>query len=356
MLVCFIGFNATSVPIAPLSVDRLIYDSDYVAVLKINAVSETGRGVVRIGEREIPAARRSAQCTMLRPIKGSLPVALTVDFFVAFEGIGYRGITANTTRIVFLKKTKNSFGFTNPHYPSLPASNAETSLKSTVETELSEVAKSESYSVGDRVTAIEALRTMQIAGVTETLKYVFATARPDPVRLTAAQALLIRNDVTPLPEVTGVLMGKRPVEVPTYMVRNLSAAIETGLRNEAAIPELEKLVVSPEADVSRAAATALRNTASKKAMIGLVRALSSPNLETRYFGVIGLGEINADTEWRPIWEDFASKPDKYVDHWRSWAAENRIANTLHPRPDITHSSTQLELKSPPHRRAFLALR
>ena len=331
--ILFLAMDGNGVAVAPLSVDRLIEDSDFIAVLKINGVNETGHSVVQMGNRQIPASQRSAQCTTLRSIKGSLPANFNLDFLLPYDGIGYRGLTTGTTRVVFLRRTKEGVRFTNPQYPSLPASNAASNVNTTtVDAELSDVAKGERYPIGDRVTAINALRTMQLASVTDTLKEVFASAKPDPVKATAAQGLLLRNDVTPLPEVENILMGRKSLEIPNYMLRNLSAAIETSLKNEQAIPELENLVTSPDADVSRAAATALRNTGSKKSLKGLARALSSPNLETRYLGVIGLGEINADNEWRPLWDDFRNTPDKYVDHWRAWVTENQI---LPGSPDKT---------------------
>ena len=50
--------------------------------------------------------------------------------------------------------------------------------------------------------------------------------------------------------------------------------------------------------------------------------LDDPDQWTRYYAVIGFGEITRQNEWAPAFEEFRGNEQHYLAHWRLWAQAN----------------------------------
>lgn len=143
------------------------------------------------------------------------------------------------------------------------------------------------------------------------------------MRLTAAAALLARNDISVLPMAHRVLTNpETPIDDETR--QNLLSAIYEGVSNKKAIPTFTLLLANSDVRVRRVAAMALRNTQSAERIDALVLTLMDNDFEVRYYGVIGLAEITGQDEWHPLMEEFTSKEGYYLAHWKQWAQNEKI--------------------------------
>ena len=70
----------------------------------------------------------------------------------------------------------------------------------------------------------------------------------------------------------------------------------------------------------QAAAHALRDTRSQRALAALILGLYNSDFEVRYYAVIGLAEITGTPQWRPLESDFKARESEYLTYWKSWGA------------------------------------
>jgi HEAT repeat protein len=138
------------------------------------------------------------------------------------------------------------------------------------------------------------------------------------LRLAVAGALLARNDILALPEVESALLHPAPT-APPYLLHNLNYAISEGVKDQAAIPALARLLRASQPETRRAAASALMHTGTAACIPALLSGLSDPDMHVRYYGAVGLAEITGQLEWRPNMDDFMSHEQRYLSHWREWA-------------------------------------
>ncbi len=171
--------------------------------------------------------------------------------------------------------------------------------------------------LGMKVTAVYFLSTSRSEASLKELHS--ALDNPDQeLRVRAAGALLQRNDISALPLAVDALLHGFP-GASEEAIHNLLYAIAGGLSNEKSVPMVVELLKSPDPQIRRATASALRRTGSEKAISALSSLLGDSDLETRYYAVVGLAEITGQTDWRPNMDDFASDQQRYLNHWRDWA-------------------------------------
>ena len=94
------------------------------------------------------------------------------------------------------------------------------------------------------------------------------------------------------------------------------------MKDPKAVPTLAKLVEANNPDINRFAAAALRQTGSSSALEPLSHLLSDPDLKTRYYAVIGFGEITHQDDWAPAFDEFQRHEEHYLSYWRVWAQTN----------------------------------
>ena len=84
----------------PLLIQRLISDSDIIAVANVSEGKPVGIGTVTFQGKAIEARVYNSSATVLRILKGPCPTRLTVEFLVPNEPIGYRRETERIQLIV----------------------------------------------------------------------------------------------------------------------------------------------------------------------------------------------------------------------------------------------------------------
>jgi HEAT repeat protein len=107
--------------------------------------------------------------------------------------------------------------------------------------------------------------------------------------------------------------------IDSYLRLNLASAIRDGVHSEGAVPDIVTMLQTNDPLMHRAAASALHNIGTTSCVPGLVTALKDEDKDTRYYAVIGLADIEEQTDHKPSMEDFDRDPSAYVNYWQAWA-------------------------------------
>jgi HEAT repeat protein len=166
--------------------------------------------------------------------------------------------------------------------------------------------------------ALDALAELRTDLARDVLRRVASTASGE-LRLRAAAKLVARNDIVGLEPVATALL--HPEGLSRNMLLDLAGSLE-GLKNPQAVPTLTKLVKANNPDINRPAAAALRQSGSSAALEPLSSLLDSPDRLTRYYAVVGMGEITHEDKWTPAFDEFQEHEQRYLSHWGSWARAN----------------------------------
>lgn len=332
VLICVAVFASAlgaAAPTRSFNLRSQVEAAEVIAVGGVGLVRQVGTGQVEIGGRSFPATLFETEVRVDRALKGTeVPQRLIVQFSIPISpggGIGYTGVAPSSYRMLFLRRAADHFEFANPFYPSLPAT-SQPALSPFVDSlgavvfELGQVIGAVRASEMDKLEVIYRLETESSPAVTEILRGQLAASNPR-IRAEATSALLQQNYVDALPVARELLMDP-PSSIPKYMLTNLASAIGRGIKDERGIPTLRILLGALEVEARRAAALALRNTGSRRAIPALTLALEDSDGEVRYYGVIGLAEITGQSEWRPLMEEFKAHESRYLAHWRQWARDN----------------------------------
>jgi HEAT repeat protein len=221
----------------------------------------------------------------------------------------------------FLVESSTGVVFASPYFPSVVAAPGAKLQEGTpidrVVQVLGNVLASSKTSLRQKQEAVFALSRTRAEVATQVLRSGMDQA-DSALQLAIASALLERNDISALPKVEPLLLSPTSM-IPPYLLHNLNYAISEGVKDEAAVPSLARLLGAPHAETRRAAASALRHTGSRAAIPALLSGLNDSDLQVRYYCAVGLAEITGQREWRPNMDDFLSQEKRYLNHWREWA-------------------------------------
>jgi len=320
---CLIG-NLSGTPIPSLNLESLATQSDVIAVGEIQDVYPVATQSMEIRGSEVPTQILVARMRPDRVLKGPVAEFLQFRFVLPQFGMGYRGVTAHSYRVVFLKRNDDGLELTSPYYPSFPAmpgyQNAGRGPLNSVVAEIAAVLESPGALETARTEAVWALRSAtSTAPALHALKVAADSDPSTTVKLSSVAALLAHGNMSQL-ATAEVALGNP--SVPDNLRQNLASAIYEGVRDPAAIPALTRLLATRDVRVRRAAAMALRNTGSADATRGLITALRDVDPEVRYYAVIGLAEITGQTDSRPLQATFLENEELYIGHWKSWAGSS----------------------------------
>lgn len=313
---------ANSRPIPVLDLDDLTKKADVILSGRVASVRETGKTVLAFQSQEVPARIMIGEMRVDKILKGPIgESSLKVRFLLPESPVGYHSVAPLSYRVFFLKRTVNDYEFVSPYYPSVVAVSgvpvqAVPDIERVVE-QVAGVLHSSSSSLEQKREAVFVLSRTRNGAATLALR---PGLREEDVtlRLSTAAALLERNDTSGLNIAEEALLSPNP-NTPQFLLHNLSYAISEGVKDDRAIPTLAKLLHAPSPETRRAAVSALRHTGSRSAISALVEALEDPDIEVRYYGVIGLAEITGQSEWRPNMDEFRSDPKRYLSYWADWA-------------------------------------
>jgi hypothetical protein len=320
-----ISWQSLATPIPPLSVPELVKNADLILVGEVVAIRDLGAGRLTLESGEKTGRLMRGEVRADEVLKGPADLQ-TVEFrfFWADEPIGYSGVQLGWYRIILLKKVGSHYEFADPYHPSLVAARgaAETEPGDALErvtARIGRVLRSSEASSHQKREAIWALSTVKTESATLILRS--ALTQKDPaVRLGAAGALLERNDLSGIALAQDALL-RGTANVSTEVLHNLRYAISEGVRSKEAAPVLGKLLRSQDVETRRAAASALWHSGTPASISFLVEALEDPDIEVRYYGVIGLAETMGQPDWRPNMDEFVSNQARYLNYWRAWGKE-----------------------------------
>jgi hypothetical protein len=310
----------SSAPVPVLNVADLVEKSDVVAMGRVTFVVDAGPVTVDMPTGRIQARTMAGEMLIDQILKG--PPGLDVvrfQFSLPEIAMGFRGVTPGGYRILFLKSRGDHYEFVSPYHPSIVAISgarvkAERPVDRVVEA-VAEVLRSRDAFAAQKREAIDVLRgmksTVAISGLRSALQ------EGDRItQLNAAAALLASDDVSALPVAEAALLRPEP-GLPPEILLNLRGGISRGLKAEAAVPALARLLGASDPETRRAAATALGHTKSSSALRPLARALDDAEFEVRLNAVRGLAEISGQTEWLPSGDAFRADEERYVRYWKA---------------------------------------
>jgi len=320
---CVLSLVANCSPVPALNLAELIGRADLIVTGSLVSVKQLGLIKAEVAGRSRQVHLMTGTVRIAEVLKGNpRGQDVTLRWIVPEESDGYASIPEGIYRLIFLRSgTESSYEVASVHYPTLvavPETQSEgTTVTDRVINQLAAVVRSTTTRPEDRVEAINALSTIESATVVSILKRALRE-QDASVQLAAAAILLERNDISALPLVEAKLVS--PVaNLPPYLRHNLLFGISEGVKDEKAIPMLSQLMQLSDVEARRSAASALRHTQSREAIVPLLSALSDRDFEVRYYAAIGLAETTGQSDWRPLMEDFKANEQKYLIHWKNLA-------------------------------------
>jgi hypothetical protein len=319
------------------SLPELAKRSDLIAIARVETVAKIGEGIVSVNGTALQADLMEATVHPSLVLKGEANASIfKIEFALPFSpggSLGYGTLPNHQNRLLFLNKISvGHFAFTDPYYPSLPATGSKSeegreptqSRASARDVEMEVVAVecgaigSQSSKSSERIEAIWALQKRTDPCIEDALLIAFSSPEPE-LRLTAAAALLRRNDIRVL---SAAFQETNHLPMRSYLRLNVASAIRDGVRSESAIPDLQIILSNEDPRMRRAAASALRNIGSRACISGLAKALNDTDKDTLYYAVVGLAEIEGQQDKKPSMEDFDTNPRPYLDYWRAWSKQH----------------------------------
>ena len=252
----------------------------------------------------------------------------TFRFFQPIAPIGYGEVNRGDFGVFFLKTAPTGYEVLDPKHPSVVAAPearvADVDLLDQVIQEVAHVLDSHEQSTRDRWIHLEAVQVLESLRTTSATAALHVAAEDkDPLpRTWAIAALVERGDLTAL--AAAKEMGRSPGgNVDQNLLTRVASALWV-VNDPRAIPTLTDLLLSPNLEMRRGAAAALRNTRDQAAIDPLLGALADKDDEVAYQAAFGLAEITGDLQHGPgPMDDFKKDRQKYVSYWQSWAESRR---------------------------------
>lgn len=319
-----LAFVTKAVIVEILDLDKITNDATLIVAAEVTSVQEIANTTVRVGDREVSAKAMTADLRIASVLKGDIHGAssVTLRFVLPDEFVGWRSITPLSYRVFFLTGGPPEFKLVSPYNPSVVAlPGVEVTQGTPIEhviAQLSAVLESATGPFEAKSEAVFTLRRTRSAIATRALGRAVDQVKDRRLGLSISAALLERNDISTLPNIETVLLKPDPT-VPADVLHNLSYAILIGVKDERAVPALTRLLRAGNAEVRRAAASALMHIGDTSAIDPLASALDDSDHTVQYYAVVGLAEITGQADWRPNTYDFTADPNKYLNHWREWA-------------------------------------
>jgi len=314
--------QANSIPVAPLNVAALVEAADLIVVGQVVAVGQRGPATLETSVGSVSAVRFRGSLTIDRALKGSSATGVAFEFVLPAESLGFRGAVVGQYGILFLKAIGDHWEFADPLHPTLPAVPDGQALSGSaldqVTVVLGQVLTSPQASDSDRSQVLDTLGGLHTDLSTNILRQSLKASFGEQ-RLDIARTLVAGNDIAGLEVVENALLN--PAGVSENVRLDLAGAL-SGLKDPRAIPALGRLVESPNPAVRRYTAMALRQTGSIEALLPLAQLLGDSDVTTRYYAVVGLGEISRQDDWAPAFDEFQQHQERYLTYWRRWAMDN----------------------------------
>jgi len=106
----------------------------------------------------------------------------------------------------------------------------------------------------------------------------------------------------------------------------------TRLKDPSTTQQVRRLLTSKNKQIRAAGTQALWHSADRGGIPDLAKMLNDTDRDIRYYAVRGLGDITGQDQWNPSVAEFEAHSEKYLSHWREWAAANVKSNGTASKP------------------------
>lgn len=316
---------AFAVGLPHLDIPQLISSSDAVVLAEASTpeISQTSTRLTIAGQTFL-AKSYSTNLRVKAVLKGSCPDDILVSYLLPVAFVGYIPIQPGF-RIVFLRHDANGYEPANPYFPDFPASRtdmpsqgeSDSEVALLVYQELSAVMSSEFSSAADKFQVLQISFAIPPNDTfTASLNDAKKTVQNGRLKDDIEENLLIRGDFSGLTSVVNSLLTNTVSSDGKY---DLLYAIGNRITSSKAEPSIELLLFSSDAQLRTAGAEALWHIADQKSKHVLIRGLSDPNRDVRYYSVRGLADITGQNLWGPSIPAFQDDEALYLNHWKKWA-------------------------------------
>lgn len=321
-----VGAVSLGTGVPHLQIPELVSQSDVVVVAEVSKLTAIGPASISFHGQALPGERYRVDAVTLYTLRGSCPDHFNVEFEIPFSGVGYLTVRSGA-RMLFLKKLGNIFVPANPYYPAFPAVRAappELQDKDTAEqvvVELGAVIASADATPDDKVEILGrsyAVPEDDQTFLSDLLVGARNTADAD-VKSRIQSILLRRNNISELQNMCDTLLTGN---VTASQKELLLYGIGYNLKDQKALPQLSRLLESPDAEIRVAAAKALWHTASPTSVPVLMKALDDQNPDVRYFAIRGLAVATDQPRFGPSPTAYEGHEDEYRQHWLDWAKQD----------------------------------
>lgn len=306
-----------------LDVGSLVAAADLIVVGEVTEVIGGERDVIMLNERRVEVTESTAVIRVDEVLKGRIEDReLRFRFHIPQTPTAQiQPVPVHQYALLFLRDDHGSITVADPTYPflrALPGKVRRSEPIDGVALALGQVLMSDRLSKAERGKALDALVTIRTPVSRDILVTAMNTTKGD-FQLLIAAGLVGSGEVAGLHVVERALLEQGGL--PGRMADLLGGSL-AGLRDPQAIPSLARLMALNSPRVRLGVATALRQSRSPGAIGPLVRFLDDRDWTVRYYAVVGLGEITGQDEWTPSIDAFQGNPERYLAHWRDWAAAN----------------------------------
>jgi HEAT repeats len=312
---------STAYPGKAFNLQELVKASDVIAIADLSEVSESGRTVITVDGRQVPAVGYSARVRIERRVKGSCPEQFTMAFYITDQFVGYPGV-APGRQMVFLRQDRAVYVFSDRHFPSLPAGPApiQEMVTDPLEAAISELGRvitlpgappANKWAVLAKLRGIPPSESFD-----KSLRAGMDTTDSPELKYLIQAALISRGDASQMAPAVNTLMGGALSE---NSREALLLAIGNDVKISASVPPLTRLLRSGAVGGRRAAAEALWHIAVSTSVPALARALRDPDEDVRFYAVRALSDISSDPQWGgPSQSQFHDHEQEYLTHWENW--------------------------------------
>ncbi len=339
LVTLLLGLRFVHAEIVPVTSTRSLVDSaDLVIVGTVERVQQTGAGSIELSGRDYERLDFQAEISVDATIKGE-PVArrfilnYSTPSADSVGNVAHGGLSANTYRVLFLKRTAQGYTFVSPYTPSLAATPkscgpnwqikfGEDAYHKVLQRVLNVLCTTSSPEENNW--ALSILNWDQDSSAAPFLK---AALNLPEIQSDAVARTLILSDllkwkdlrVLPLAEEELFTVSKH---TPGYLKSNLVLAISS-LDSQVSVPLLARALKLPEPEARVAAARFLEYTNSPNALDVLLSDLDDPDREVQFTVMQSLGNLTNQHQWRPRTVDSDSHWSACIEHWRQFEAQRK---------------------------------
>jgi len=321
VVACLTSLGST--PIRSVDVATQTAQADLIVVGEVITVVQQERVTVDLPGGSVLGTTFQAVLRPDRVLKGNARGSdVSFRFLLPDVPVGFHGVAVGQYALLFLRAAEGGWEFVDPLHPALPAVRVAQLPSGTpldqVTAQLGKVLTSAESSDSDCARVLDAFRQLRTDFAEQVMRDGLKATSGNR-RLTIAASLVARNDLAGLEPLATALSN--PSGIPPDLLLNLAGSL-AGLKDPKSVPTLSRLVKLNNPDINRYAAAALRQSGSWEALPTLSHMLDDPDQWTRYYAVIGFGEITRQNEWAPAFEEFRGNEQHYLAHWRLWAQAN----------------------------------